>query len=78
MSLKEKLKQQELEIEKEKDKQKAKKQKEEAEKIAFEGFSRAGFRDLWEHPAFRTGLIFAIVFTVIFFTLLILHFNHFI
>ena len=78
MSLKEKLKKQELAVEKEKDKLKAKKQKEDAQKIAFEGFSRAGMRDLWEYPAFRTALIFGVVFAIIFFTLLILHFNHFI
>jgi len=76
MSLKEKLKKQEQAVEKEKEKQKAKKQKDDAQKIAFEGFSRAGIRDLWEHPAFRTGLIFSVVFAIIFFTLLLLHFNH--
>ena len=78
MSLKEKLKKQELAVEKEKEKQAAKKQKDDAQKIAFEGFARAGLRDLWEHPAFKTGLIFGVVFAIIFFTLLILHFNHYI
>ena len=76
MSLKEKLKVAEDKIKEDTNKEKAKRQKEEAEKIAFEGFSRAGIRDLWEHPAFRTGLIFGLIFAVIFFTLLILHFNH--
>ncbi|MHA1798434.1 MAG: hypothetical protein ACTSVY_08285 [Candidatus Helarchaeota archaeon] len=75
MSLKERMKKAEEKIQKEEAKEKAKKQKEDAQKIAFEGFSRAGIRDLWEHPAFRTGLIFGVVFTTIFFTLLILHFN---
>jgi len=76
MSLKEKLKTAEDKIKDDTEKEKAKRQKEEAQKIAFEGFSRAGIRDLWEHPAFKTGLIFGLVFTVIFFTLLFLHFNN--
>ena len=76
MSLKQKLQKAEDKIEDKKQKEKAKRQKEAAEKIAFEGFSRAGLRDLWEHAVFRTVLIFTVVFTTIFFTLLILHFNN--
>ena len=75
MSLKEKLQKADEKIEEETKKEKAKKQKEDTQKIAFEGFSRAGLRDLWEHPAFKTGLIFGVVFSTVFFTLLILHFN---
>ncbi|NHI92293.1 MAG: hypothetical protein EAX96_07295 [Candidatus Lokiarchaeota archaeon] len=78
MSLKEKLQKAEEKIQDDTTKEKAKKQKEDAEKIAFEGFSRAGLRDLWEHPAFKTGLIFGVVFASIFFILLFLHFFKFI
>lgn len=78
MSLKEKLQKAEDKVEKKKLQETAKKQKDDAQKIAFEGFSRAGIRDLWEHPAFRTGLIFSIVFAAIFFTLLMMHFYKYI